>query len=63
MPFGAHIFGVVAMTEPAALGEVAHLAEHPGYHSVFCADHMCHASWSRSLRRSSSPISEDAERT
>lgn len=40
MQFGAHLFGVGAMAEPAALVEVTRLAEHLGYHSVFLADHI-----------------------
>jgi len=39
-PFGAHIFGVGALAEPASLVEVARLAEQLGYHSVFLADHI-----------------------
>jgi probable F420-dependent oxidoreductase len=40
MEFGAHIFGVGAMADPATLGEVVRLAESAGYHSVFVADHV-----------------------
>jgi probable F420-dependent oxidoreductase len=40
MEFGAHIFGVGALADPVALGEVARLAEATGYHSVFLADHV-----------------------
>jgi probable F420-dependent oxidoreductase len=40
MEFGAHIFGVGALADPATLGEVARLAESAGYHSVFLADHV-----------------------
>ena len=40
MQFGAHIFGLGALAEPATLVEVARLAEHLGYHSVFLADHI-----------------------
>jgi probable F420-dependent oxidoreductase len=40
MDFGAHIFGVGALADPGTLGEVARLAEHLGYHSVFVADHV-----------------------
>ena len=38
--FGANIFGVGALADPAALAEVARLAEDLGYHSVFVADHV-----------------------
>jgi probable F420-dependent oxidoreductase len=38
--FGANIFGVGALADPATLGEVARLAEQLGYHSVFVADHV-----------------------
>jgi len=38
--FGANIFGVGALADPAALGDVARLAEDLGYHSVFVADHV-----------------------
>jgi len=38
--FGANIFGVGALAEPGALGDVARLAEDLGYHSVFVADHV-----------------------
>ncbi len=40
MQFGAHIFGVGALAEPATLVEVARLSESAGYHSVFLADHI-----------------------
>lgn len=40
MQFGAHIFGVGAIAEPATLVEVTRLAEHLGYHSIFLADHI-----------------------
>jgi probable F420-dependent oxidoreductase len=40
MQFGAHIFGVGALADPTALGDVARLAESLGYHSVFLADHV-----------------------
>ncbi len=40
MEFGAHIFGVGALADPAALAEVARTAEALGYHSVFVADHI-----------------------
>lgn len=38
--FGANIFGVGALADPAALADVACLAEDLGYHSVFVADHV-----------------------
>ena len=38
--FGANIFGVGALADPAALADAAHLAESLGYHSVFVADHV-----------------------
>jgi probable F420-dependent oxidoreductase len=38
--FGANIFGVGALADPAALTDVARLAEDLGYHSVFVADHV-----------------------
>jgi probable F420-dependent oxidoreductase len=38
--FGAHIFGVGALADPATLADVARLAEDLGYHSVFLADHV-----------------------
>jgi len=55
MRFGAHIFGVGALAEPATLVAVARLAEHLGYHSVFLADHIV------ALRHleSKSPYSQD----
>jgi probable F420-dependent oxidoreductase len=40
MEFGAHIFGVGALADPATLADVARLAEQLGYHSVFLADHV-----------------------
>jgi probable F420-dependent oxidoreductase len=40
LQFGANIFGVGALADPVALGEVARLAEDLGYHSVFVADHV-----------------------
>ena len=40
MEFGANIFGVGALADPAALADVARLAEDLGYHSVFVADHV-----------------------
>jgi probable F420-dependent oxidoreductase len=38
--FGANIFGVGPLADPAMLAEVAGLAEALGYHSVFVADHV-----------------------
>jgi probable F420-dependent oxidoreductase len=38
--FGANIFGVGALADPATLADVARLAEGLGYHSVFVADHV-----------------------
>ncbi len=38
--FGANIFGVGALADPAALADVARHAEALGYHSVFVADHV-----------------------
>jgi probable F420-dependent oxidoreductase len=38
--FGANIFGVGALADPAALADVARDAEALGYHSVFVADHV-----------------------
>lgn len=40
MKFGAHLFGVGAMAEPATLVEAARLAEDAGYDSIFLADHI-----------------------
>ena len=40
MEFGANIFGVGALADPATLADVARLAEDLGYHSVFVADHI-----------------------
>lgn len=40
MDFGANIFGVGALADPAALADVARHAEALGYHSVFVADHV-----------------------
>jgi probable F420-dependent oxidoreductase len=53
--FGANIFGVGALAEPATLSDVARLAEDLGYHSVFVADHVV---MPRSLR-SKYPYSRD----
>ena len=35
MQFGAHIFGVGALAEPATLVEVVRLVGHLGYHTVY----------------------------
>ena len=40
MQFGANLFGVGPLADPAALARVARLAEGLGFHSVFLADHV-----------------------